>query len=163
MKEYIPLLSALVGGIIGFLASFITSWQSNKFKNDSENKAFQRNKREELYYVIAKLSSEYRSFMSGCFLKVNYQQPLKIEKKGEIHIWSELSMIVNLYFPDLKEDVGTLLKERDSVGNVLGETISFTSTSKKEIQDLNGKIMVGFGKIEKQFEKFQEKISKLTT
>jgi hypothetical protein len=163
MKEYIPLISVLIGGVIGFLASFITNWQSNKFKSDGENKAFQRKKREELYYTIAKLSSEYDSYMGSCLLKVINQQPFKIEEKGEIHTWSELSMIVNLYFPEFKEDVSTLLKERDSVGEVLAETISFKSTSQKDMKDLNGKIMVSFGRIKKRFEKFQEKISTLST
>ncbi len=163
MEEYIPLISIFIGGIIGFLASFITNEQSNKFKRDIENKAFQRKKREELYYVIAKLNSEYHVQMGNCHLKLMTLEPFKTETTGEISTWSELSMIVNLYFPEFKEDLSALLKERDSVGVVLGEVILFKSALQKEKQDLINKTMVSIGRIQNRFEKFQEKVSNLTT
>ena len=66
-----------------------------------------------------------------------------------------------LKLTELKISVKKLITERDKVGEILAETISFKSSSKTDIQKLNGKIEINFTSINKKFLKFQEEISNI--
>lgn len=158
LKEYMPLLSVLLGALIGFFASFITNWQSNKYKTESEQLSFKRNKKEELYFTVARLKSEYRGYMGACILKVTNNEPFNFKENSDIHNWEKLSMITNLYFPDLKDTVKNLLTERDEVGKVIAEVITFRPSTQDAMRELNAKVMVYFKRIDDKFSQFQKTI-----
>lgn len=160
MEGIIPVVATLLGGLLGFLASTITNRQNNQFQTESEKRLFKRQKKEELYYIVAKLKKEYRGYMGSCLLKVNNGAAFKIENDKDINLWEKLSMVINLYFPDLKDSVNRLLDIKDNkVGKVIGESLTSQNLSKKQSQDLNAKILFSFQYIEKEFEKLHDEVA----
>lgn len=163
MDPIIPILATFLGGLLGFLASTYTNRQNNEFQKEHEQIVFQRLEREKLYYVVAKLDQHYRNIQGDCLLKVsNHITPELRDIKGVngINLWDELSMITNLYFPSMKVSVKNLIDEKDNVGSVLSEVITFNlPQSTKSIQDLNAKIFTSFRAFEKKIEKLQSQIS----
>lgn len=161
MEKIIPLLSVLFGGIVGFFASYLSNKQSNNFQIRHERILFIRTKKEDLYYLLAKIKFEYRGWMGNCLLKITHNKDMAIGQNEGIARWDELDLLVNLYFKDeLGATVKKLKEKRDKVGDVIAKVITFKGGSQDRVNELNGKVVATFTSIDKDIDSL---LSDITT
>jgi len=160
MKEIIPIVSVLIGGLLGYLVSYLTNRQSNNFQREHEQIIFRRKKREELFYLVAKIKRQYRGWMGDCINKITYDKELNFGSNEDVAKWDELDMYVNLYF---REDHGQTLKKISEKGELVGKTllevISFKSSNREKEKELNSKVIAAFMSLDQDIEKFLSEIA----
>ena len=138
------ILSLVVGGSIGFLASIAKDWLIENKKQKLKKQEFQREKLEEIYLLFdkwdANFGSTYLVYLHCYRSELTYQNVLqhieKLEKSnfllpGE---FQKLQMLINIHFPQLANDYISVDKARSKVAYFLVNPKEYNRSSEDFIK-----------------------------
>ena len=112
LKDYIPLLSTLIGGLLAISGGVVSSLLIQRYVNERENKKIQADKAEELYKMILKLDH-----LAHCMNNMALYDNLKGEPPEEVKLsqyeYNQIDMIIGLYFSQLSEAAKNYTSKRN--------------------------------------------------
>ena len=143
------ILSLVVGGSIGFLASIAKDWLLENKKQRLKKQEFQRDKLEEIYLLFEKwstcFSTVYLDYLRCYRDRIPYDQVLENQlKESKLLLPGEaqkLQMLINIHFPNLTN-------EYFIVDNARSKVVTFFSDPQK-----NGLNANDFIRAQEEFEK----------
>ncbi|ENA26414.1 hypothetical protein HMPREF1487_09667 [Pseudomonas sp. HPB0071] len=104
--SWVPVIATLVGAGLGFLASFLTTYYNQNAARQTAKNQRDRERIEALYRLIEvakiELSRDQKNALyasDGLYNEISYS-PVK---EGELSPFVEIEMLIDLYFPSLKE------------------------------------------------------------
>lgn len=104
--SWVPVIATLVGAGLGFLASFLTTYYSQKSVRQAAKEQRDRERIEALYRLIEVAKKELSHDQANAIYASNglYNEiSHSFVKEGELSPFIEIEMLVDLYFPSLKE------------------------------------------------------------
>lgn len=162
ISNWIPIIGTLSGAVIGLLASFIIAFfnkstDERKAKNDRD-----RSRIEKIYELLITLKMERGSDFGKILSWIHHAVPIANKEESGIPPIVELGMLINLYFPDLKEEQEKLISAIHKYGEASLEA-RHTDYRKKDLnekQKISGILFTMQGKIEKEVNSLQAQLAK---
>jgi len=157
-----PILGVIIGAIIGHLSSLRSVKLQNKLIEQKESKQLKKEKVEKIYRLAIEAKYQQRKLYTQALLYIVAQQDINIEKPDKDSLpLHELDLVVDLYIPDLKDDL-LKLHLRSQVFNEFFIRLSnsrFGNLNKEEENKLHNSIKQSFNELESEFKSFMQKIA----
>jgi len=160
---WIPVISALVGGILVLIGSFATSWFNKSTESRLARESRDRERLEEVYEKLVLIRSEYGEMFCQAINAIHHNQPIKVKSGEGMPPIIHLQMLVNLYFPRLRPSFYEFEKAKNNFGEEYAKLIggSFSDKSLKEKKDLSGRFAKLLDVLQKRIEEMQKVASEL--
>jgi hypothetical protein len=160
-SSWIPVIGTLSGAIVGFLASFTTSWWNNKqllIKSKEERK---REKLEDAYKTLIAIDKDYKELLGQIINNIHHNKDIIVNSHTEIPPLIKFEMLVALYLPQLNVGWQKLIKSKDEFSEeyakVIGE--NFQTKPLKLKQELTIKFLCLHGNIIQNITSLQKEVA----
>ena len=131
--DYSPLIGALIAGFFAVFGIIVANWLNSRSQKAMHDLAIEKEKRatrlvkaEELYLCMVRWRKEtlsaYMAFFQYLSGKIDFDtaQDLAFREKSTAKSDSEiLDMLINIYFPELKDDYDLFFKSRDDMSKYI--------------------------------------------
>jgi len=132
--SWVPVIAALCGGSIGLLGALGTAWFNQRISERLAKEDRQRKKLEEIYTTLFAIRSSYYELSTKISSKIFEDIDIKEHSFPEISPILKLEMLMNLYFPELKNVHGDFTNAKNAFGKEY-TAIILTSYKNKSIAD----------------------------
>ncbi|WIL75719.1 hypothetical protein QPX65_08135 [Vibrio vulnificus] len=167
VEYFITILNEILVPVVTLLAVYLTNrfHQKNSeiehLRNVDKNKVERKiGKAEDLYMTFSEWKTQsdsiYLLYLSYYLNKIDYDVLLKsfnqflTENKARMVSFDKVKMIVNIYFPELKDEINSIEKKKWDLGNFL---------DKKSIENYSAKeFKCELDNLDKQCQEFTEKL-----
>jgi hypothetical protein len=163
MSKWIPVVGTLGGAILGFLASFVTSWFNQRKAEISGYESRERQRLEEIYRTLFDITRDYQIILGQVIEKIHYEKPFETKPDTNIPPIIKLEMLVDLYFPELKDVHNDFVAAKNKFGEEYAQVISrsFKAETSETKQRLCGKFATLYKHIDDRLTAIQHRIQQV--
>jgi len=161
LKDFLPIISVIVGGLIGIGSSFATIIITRRYSKREEKESRERQRLEEAYELLLDIKKDYQGILGRCISKVHFSTPMEPEHHEGCPPIIRLEMLTNLYLKELKREFTSFSKAIDAFGKDYAEIITgnFSGLDLKEKQRKCGQLVSKYEAVEGEISILQSKIA----
>ena len=163
LSPWIPVISTLLGALFGLGASFfIAKFNKNAQELSAKNER-NRKRIEKIYELLITIKMEYGKNLGEILSWIHYGTPIPEKEIKEIPPLVELEMLINLYFPELKETHKEFLSHIHGFGKIFMESrfLSYKNEPLAKNNQSLKKFIISSGVIESKVAAYQKKIAEM--
>ncbi|WP_201321984.1 hypothetical protein [Pseudanabaena sp. lw0831] len=164
---WVPVISSLCGGFLSLLGAFGNSLLNQRKTERLSKEDRERKNLEEIYVILHEIRKDYYNLTlnqvsNKIFNNVEIKS-IESHELNKIPPLIKLDMLINLYFPSLKDVHSKLVITKNIFGEELGVVMlnSYTSKSLEDKQQQFSKFWNLMNKLEENIKEIQDNIVKI--
>ena len=160
---WVPVISSLCGGLLSLLGAFGNSFLNQRKTERLSKEDRERKNLEEIYTTLFDVRKDYYNTLNQVTNKIFNNMEIKSTDSHELPPLIKLDMLINLYFPSLKDSHSKLVNTKNIFGEELGVVMlnSYTSKSLEDKQQQFAKFWNLMNKLEENIKEIQDNIVKI--
>jgi len=163
MSKWIPVVGTLGGAVVGFLASFVNAWFNQRKAEISGKESRERQRLEEIYRTLFDIRRDYQIILNHIIEKIHDEKPIETLPSTDMPPISKLEMLVDLYFPGLKDAHNDFVTAKNTFGQEYASVVirSFKAETPETKQRLCGKVATLYEYIDDRLTAIQHRIQQI--
>ena len=135
MKDFIPLISVVIGGCLTSIGGFLSNYLLQRVTRSSDKRKYLREKLEEIYVLCDIVSQNNATKLKELTFSVENNVVIKNESSTQKPI-QRLLMLLNIYFPHLKNKALALEKANENFIAIAINSCQEVMATGKQPQDV---------------------------